>query len=71
MRMNEVKPFTPVRQTSHEFVRVDTILSDGGKVRNHRVLWSNIYSKQSVAEYYHPECLSEAIKTFEAAISQL
>ena len=70
MRMNEVKPFTPVHQTNHEFVRVDTILSDGGKVRNHRVLWSNTYNKQVVTEYYSPECLGEAIKTFEAAISQ-
>ncbi|UZN24318.1 hypothetical protein [Klebsiella phage pKP-M186-2.2] len=69
MRMNEVKPFTPVYQTKSEYVRVDTILSDGGKVWRHRVLWSNVISKQTVSEDYAPDCLQEALKTFEAATS--
>lgn len=69
MRMNEVRPFTPVHQTTSEYVRVDTILSDGGKVWRHRVLWSNIISKQTVSEDYAPDCLQEALETFEAATS--
>lgn len=69
MRMNEVKPFTRVHQTTSEYVRVDTILSDGGKVWKHRVLWTNTINRQTVTEDYAPECLTEALETFEAATS--
>lgn len=68
MRMNEVHPFTKVSGTNSQYVRLDTLLSDGGVVWKHRLLWSDTISGQSVSEDYHPSCLDEAKQMFVQAV---
>lgn len=68
MRMNEVHPFTKVSKTRSQYVRLDTLLSNGGVVWKHRLLWSDTISGQTVTEDYPPACLDEAKQMFVQAV---
>ena len=71
MRMTTVKPFTKVKDTRSQYVRLDTLASDGGKVCKHRLMWSDGISGQTVTEDYHADALESALKSFNDAVINL
>ncbi|QXG07628.1 hypothetical protein [Erwinia phage Pecta] len=69
MRMNEIRPFTKVADTKSQYVRLDTITGNGGKLWHHRIMWSDTVSETTVTENYSD--LEDAIKSFDKAVINL